>query len=112
MEGFLEQHDAKVKDVLKPFFDFPCPTISIETDLWEAPNKEHWMAILAHLTLDNWQAIILLLYMGKPGVEHTAQNQADRIISVFRNKFDVDVAKVVWSISSDTTGSAANLATL
>ena len=112
MEGFLEQHDAKVKEILKPFFDFPCPTISIETDLWEAPNKEHWMAILAHLTTEDWRAITLLLYMGKLGVEHTAQNQADRIISVFRKKFDVDVAKVVWSISSDNTGSAANIATL
>ena len=62
--------------------------------MWESPDHVHWMAILAHVVMDNWKPITLLLYMGKLGVEHTDQNQADRIISVFRKNFDVGVANV------------------
>ena len=45
-------------------------------------------------------------------MEHIAQNLADRIISIFKKNFDVDVSKVVWSIGSGNTGSAANIAPL
>ena len=104
-------HDFKLLGVMQEMSEFKYPMGTVEIDIWEAPNKQHWVALLLLTVTPDFHPKTYVLYVGKIA-EKTAREQANRMISVVKKFGNIDVSDLVWVVSSGNAGSAFNVATV
>ena len=105
-----EEHLAKVKDIAATLRSPIGPLCVAEVDCWPAPTDENYFGLILHGLDPDFKPVSLLLYADILGVPETAHNQAQRMIYVARELLGVDIADLCWSVQSDNTGKAANIA--
>ena len=79
-----------------------------QTDIWEAPNKTHWIAVIMHSVDENFIKKRVFFHFSNI-LEKIAQAQGQRIITSCK-KYEVDVSQFLWTLATDNTPSAYNVA--
>ncbi len=87
-------------------YEFPMGVVQV--DIWEAPNKQHWMAVILHSVSADFVKTRLVLYLGKIA-DKGAREQAQRIISIC-NQMHINPDHLIWVVGTDNTPSAYNVA--
>ena len=100
-EDLKMDHDKRLLRTLQDLSRINYPITYVEADIWEAPNKQHWIAFIMHYVTEDFFMKSLVLYTGKIASK-TALSQAQRLISAVKRFGGIDVSDLVWVISSDS----------
>ena len=106
--GLKQEHDTRVVCHVQELAKYEFPMGVVQVDIWEAPNKQHWMAVILHSVSADFVKTRLVLYFGKIA-DKGAREQAQRIISIC-NQMHINPDHLIWVVGTDNTPSAYNVA--
>ena len=76
-----------------------------EIDLWEGPDKMHYLGVICHFITSSWEKKQLLFHLGNMMVEHTSVNVVQRIRKISKDLLNMEFEQFCWAVCSDNTAS-------